>query len=104
MIRDRFTVRARLANWMDTIEFVGWEKLPGYAAVAQPVTLKTEDDPYSYQIAPMFEMTRENAQKLMDDLWECGLRPSSGVGSVGQLAATEYHLEDMRKLVFESKK
>ena len=52
----------------------------------------------------MFEMTRENAQRLMDDLWECGLRPSSGAGSVGQLAATEYHLEDMRKLVFESKK
>jgi len=104
MIRDIFTVRARLANWLDTIEFVGWEKFPGYTAVAQPVTLKTEDDPYSYQISPMFEMTRENAQKLMDDLWECGLRPSSGAGSVGQLAATEYHLEDMRKLVFESKK
>lgn len=40
-------------------------------------------------------------QQLMDDLWQCGYRPSEGSGSAGSLRATEKHLEDMRKLVFE---
>jgi hypothetical protein len=37
-------------------------------------------------------------QKLMDDLWDCGLRPSEGTGSAGALAAVEKHLGDMRKI------
>lgn len=40
------------------------------------------------------------AQALMDRLWTCGLRPSEGSGSAGALSAIQYHLEDMRKLVF----
>lgn len=40
-------------------------------------------------------------QTLMDDLWNCGIRPSEGTGSAGSLKATQYHLEDMRKLIFE---
>ncbi len=42
------------------------------------------------------------AQDLMDKLWMAGLRPTEGKGSAGALAATERHLEDMQKLVFES--
>lgn len=41
------------------------------------------------------------ALKLMDDLWVCGLRPSEGSGSAGALAATERHLGDMRRIVFD---
>lgn len=52
---------------------------------------------------PTFTLTREHAQELMDGLWQCGLRPSEGSGSAGALAATQKHLEDMRKLVFEKK-
>ena len=48
------------------------------------------------------ERTDGNAvQSLMDDLWFCGVRPTAGVGSAGQLSATERHLADMQKLVFE---
>jgi hypothetical protein len=41
------------------------------------------------------------AQKLMDDLWDCGIRPSEGSGSAGAFAAQGEHLKDMRKLVFK---
>ena len=41
------------------------------------------------------------AQTLMDALWKSGLRPTE-VGSAGQLSAVQAHLEDMRKIVFES--
>lgn len=49
---------------------------------------------------PCVSFTNTEAQKLMDDLWNCGLRPSEGTGSAGSLAATERHLKDMRTLVF----
>lgn len=38
------------------------------------------------------------AQVLMDDLWSCGIRPSEGLPTAGQLEAVKYHLEDMRSL------
>jgi hypothetical protein len=50
---------------------------------------------------PSMRLNRIEAQNLMDQLWESGLRPSSGEGNAGQLGAIERHLEDMRKLVFE---
>lgn len=49
---------------------------------------------------PTARLTRSEAQELMDALWRVGMRPSNGAGNVGQLAATEKHLEDMRRLVF----
>ena len=49
----------------------------------------------------LVELDRTAAQKLMDSLWNCGLRPAAGKGSEGQLAAVKYHLEDMRRLLFK---
>jgi hypothetical protein len=48
------------------------------------------------------QLTQTEAQRLMDELWTCGLRPSEGSGSAGAVAATQEHLKDMRRLVFES--
>lgn len=52
---------------------------------------------------PFLRMSLTDAQSLMDELWHCGLRPTEGTGSAGSLAATERHLEDMRRLVFKGK-
>ncbi len=45
-----------------------------------------------------FRMRRESAQDLMDDLYRIGIRPREAAGSIGQLAAVQAHLEDMRLL------
>ena len=50
-----------------------------------------------------FNLMYTEAQVLMDTLYDCGIRPSEGNGSAGAMRATEKHLEDMRKLVFEVK-
>ena len=50
---------------------------------------------------PVVVLEQDQAQALMDDLWNCGLRPTEGKGSAGALAATEKHLEDMRKIAFD---
>ena len=68
--------------------------------VAEPVVMK-EHEPFEsdYGVGPTVQLEKHAAQKLMDDLWDCGLRPSEGSGSAGQLAAVQNHLEDMRKLI-----
>lgn len=58
-----------------------------------------EVKPGSY-IESNFSMRNEFAQRLMDGLWRCGLRPTEGIGSVGALSATERHLSDMQKIAF----
>jgi hypothetical protein len=40
----------------------------------------------------------ELAQQLMEQLWNAGVRPAAAMGSVGQLQATEKHLEDLRTM------
>ncbi len=42
----------------------------------------------------------DEAQRLVDELWDAGLRPSEGSGSAGSLAATQKHLLDMRMIAF----
>ena len=46
----------------------------------------------------------EAAQALMDQLWNCGIRPTEGSGSAGSLLATQNHLADMRKIAFTALK
>jgi hypothetical protein len=53
------------------------------------------------RLEPTLRLTLAMGQKLMDDLWRCGLRPSEGTGSAGALRAVERHLEDMRKIAFD---
>lgn len=68
--------------------------------VAQPVVM-TRVDPAERMPDPMLHLDNDQAQQLMDELWRCGLRPTEGTGSAGSLAATERHLADMRRLVFD---
>jgi hypothetical protein len=48
-----------------------------------------------------FTLERTAAQSLFDDLWKAGFRPTNEIGSEGQLAALQGHLEDMRKIAFQ---
>lgn len=65
----------------------------------EPVIWKDRESKFQV-LKPFLELEKHNAQKLMDDLWDCGLRPSEGSGSAGALKKTENHLADMRKIVF----
>ncbi len=74
----------------------------GETFLGEPVIMSVLRDGCAV-MEPTMSLEQESAQQLMDQLWHCGLRPSEGSGSAGSLAATERHLEDMRKLVFEAK-
>lgn len=47
-------------------------------------------------------LRREQAQELMDSLWNVGVRPTEGMGSAGSFAAQAAHLSDMRSIAFAS--
>lgn len=51
-------------------------------------------------IAPVMEITQEQAEELMADLWHCGVRPK-GIDLSDQVAhkATKAHLEDTRMMM-----
>jgi len=89
--------------WHHNINFYLAEIRDGrfYAYVTELVMFHPDEKNMGEIVNPSFSLSPEDAQALMDDLWNCGLRPSEGTGSAGALAATQKHLEDMRKLVFK---
>jgi hypothetical protein len=86
---------------MDRISLRGAETSSDHSpAVFMPIGLKTTNE-NGEVIPPFLQLDERDATALMDALWSVGCRPTEGHGSVGQLAATEAHLYDMRKLVFK---
>ena len=72
-------------------------------AEAMPATFKNIDEGQMWS-EPLATLSRDTAQNLMDELWALGYRPEAGQLSVGQMAATEKHLQDMRQIVFHRMK
>lgn len=96
-------IRAQSAPWNRAIELLIYSRndsngliIPG--KLKDGVALKDRDI-QGMEIEPTISIPRDSAQTLLDDLWNCGLRPTDGVDSPGELRATKYHLEDMRKLL-----
>lgn len=51
---------------------------------------------------PTIRLSDAQAQQLINELWKAGLRPNNGEGSGQHTEALKYHLEDMRRLVFNA--
>ncbi len=89
--------------WAESFELFGRDRFDGGVAIVQPMELKVikaDEGVLREDIRPMMSLDQASAQRLIDALWDAGLRPSEGTGSAGSLAATQKHLEDMRALVF----
>jgi hypothetical protein len=70
-------------------------------SVAEPIVMRPYDRTSGRDhVPPALYLKPHTAQHLMDSLWQCGLRPTEGTGSAGSLAATQRHLDDMRKIAF----
>lgn len=98
-------IRARLVDYDNCIHVVILERsIEGHrTARGEPVKM-VEITPDTHIFDPTFTLDKTQAQQLIDQLWNCGVRPTEGSGSAGALAATERHLKDMQRLVFEEKK
>lgn len=94
-------VMARRENWQRGVSIWFRQRIVGVSAgVARPLTFEAMSEDAADFIAPTMQLGIQSAQQLMDELWQCGLRPSEGSGSAGSLAATERHLKDMQRVAF----
>lgn len=90
-------IMARREDWNDGISVYMRQRTVGHGAmVAEPVIMVMVEP--GMRMNPMLMLGIQQAQQLMDELWQCGLRPTEGTGSAGSLAATERHLKDMQTI------
>lgn len=99
---ETWHINAQREIWSDAISIRLAVKGESGFAVAMPLTMQVIE-PGSL-IQPAFTLPLDAAQRLMDELWQAGVKPSQSIGSTGQVEAIKYHLEDMRKLVFNESK
>ena len=91
--------RADLSMGYDKIELYAFQKDSHTFFAARKLELiQTER---TVTLNPFIEIELHEAQILMDDLWEAGVRPTEGSGSAGAMKAVQNHLEDMRKITFK---
>ena len=64
------------------------------------ITVDNSEPDGLYQSPPLV-LAEEDAQNLLQELWNAGIRPNNGEGTTAQVAALKSHLEDMRSLVFK---
>lgn len=101
-LRQGFNVIAQVSPWRRQVEMLFILKdQDRNIAYAKPLTVERPDDNSLSYSEPTVRLDMEAAQDLIDALWRCGLRPTEGHGSAGQLAATERHLADIRKIAFK---
>ncbi len=102
-----FQIRARRTDFSqrDGVQLYATQTQGGEIYIAQQLEFKSTGTKDRYQaLASFLTISSNEAQRLMDDLWDAGLRPSEGTGSAGSLAATQKHLADMRTIVFKQLK
>ena len=101
-------VMARREDWAQGVSIYMRRVIVGVSVdFAEPIKFETvpiEKACETSVVVPTMRLSIQSAQQLMDELWQCGLRPTEGTGSAGSLAATERHLADMRALVFKGAK
>lgn len=102
---DEFTRVGAARNAMvDGVEFYIIRRSP-HEEERQIGTVVMEPLPESEESVwhpPAFWVTMHNAKKLMDDLWNAGVRPTEMSETEGALTATKEHLQDMRDIAFRS--
>jgi hypothetical protein len=94
-----FAERSLYSRSVD-LHFAEPQQPDGSRMVATAVVFERLEPMLTGGPAPL-QLHQDDAQRLMDELWHVGLRPSEGTGSAGAMAAVQAHLQDMRKLVFE---
>lgn len=54
-----------------------------------------------YEKVGPFVISMESGQKLMDDLWNAGVRPTDSRDKSDIIQAKNEHIQDLRKIIFD---
>lgn len=94
-------ILAKKGNWDYTVELLIVSKVNNSDRIqyALPQDIIFTDMEQGVELEPSIKLSQTDAQVLIDELWNCGLRPSEGSGSAGALLATQNHLRDLQKVL-----
>jgi hypothetical protein len=81
------------------IRLFGYVKTNGKSASIKPVELTEVPDGREWE--PFLKLEYEEAQSLLESLWEAGVRSPQITSTLGEINATKHHLKDMQRLVFK---
>jgi hypothetical protein len=98
----RIKMRARRADLCfgeEKIRLYAYQEDSQFRTAAKKLELVQCDK--RFRLEPFVEIEEQEAQILIDDLWEAGVRPTGARGSAGAMKAVLNHLEDMRKIAFK---
>ena len=99
MINHEMRIWAYFSHPHRTVRIGAIRRFNGMAFDAKPVEWQERNsEAYGVEPPALFSIQPEEAQALADALWDAGIRPVQGNGSVGQLAATERHLSEMSRI------
>jgi hypothetical protein len=98
--RNRLRLLAHQSMFDDHVSFLLVRQTTGEPQAVCTQLQFTEGREGECIIDPTFSLPYEQAQELMNALWNIGLRPVQGKQSEGQVAAVERHLADMRAIAF----
>ena len=103
---DKFNLRARLGDIgfdPDSINLYAFKVKGNDRYIVKELELVEPAERYK-AIDSFLTIQKHEAQILMNDLWDCGLRPSEGSGSAGAMLAVQDHLKDMKTIAFHTLK
>lgn len=81
-------------EWVDLSVFI-YDRVTRQSAEKITFVKKEDGEP----IQRVFGLDKNDAQTLMDDLWQCGVRPTDGAGTAGAMGAVQEHLKDLRNVM-----
>lgn len=68
--------------------------------VPKEVEYRQLTDNENFPTEAIVDLPLDCGQQLIDQLWQMGYRPSSGVSSTGQDEAQKAHISDLREILF----
>ena len=96
---DEIKIVARKEEWESGVQLLVKCRGDGGGRLVGHIVFEEVSEGLRTPAKSIINLSQTSAQLLMDELWNCGIRPSEGTGSAGSLRKTEDHLKDMRKIV-----
>lgn len=99
----RVQFRAQSLDYDNRIDIAcaDFENRTWYAEPVNIVITKADPEKPRAALEPLFSLSPEGAQSLLEALWSIGIRPKVIGPEDSRIAAISYHLQDMRRLVFK---
>lgn len=99
-MNEELRIRARTDDFHDHILLSIYKIAePGHiVTIMKTDSFEKLNDAHLYSTVPHVAIEMKEAQALVDQLWECGLRPTEGAGSAGAMAATKAHIADLQAM------